>query len=107
VIPSGVRVFVCTQPVDLRRSFDGLAQAARERLGTDPMAGGLFVFVSRRRSRLKMIWFDRRRWTMLYLRLHGERFVVPDGNGAAGVSVDGGGLARLLEVVERVSRRGP
>ncbi|WP_369292674.1 IS66 family insertion sequence element accessory protein TnpB, partial [Nocardioides abyssi] len=51
MIPAHVRIFVCTEPMDLRRSFDGLALAARERLGEDPRAGGLFVFTNRRANR--------------------------------------------------------
>lgn len=104
MIPLGVRIFVCTQPVDMRRSFDGLAQAARERLGEDPEQGGLFVFVGRNKSRLKLLWFDRRRYSLLYVRLHGERFVIPDGNGAPAVRVDSSALARLLEGVPHVAR---
>lgn len=41
MIPSHVRIFVCTEPVDMRRWFDGLALAARERLGKEPREGGL------------------------------------------------------------------
>jgi hypothetical protein len=48
MIPAHVRIFVCTQPIDFRRGFDGLALAARERLGEDPRAGGLLVFTNRR-----------------------------------------------------------
>jgi len=48
MIPADVRIFLCTEPVDMRRSFDGLALAARERLGQDPRQGGLFAFVNRR-----------------------------------------------------------
>jgi len=44
MIPAHVRIFVCTAPVDLPRSCDGLALAARARLGEDPRAGGLFCF---------------------------------------------------------------
>lgn len=57
--PADVRIFLCTEPVDMRRSFDGLALAARERLGQEPRQGGLFAFVNRRANRLKLLWFDR------------------------------------------------
>jgi transposase len=59
MIPADVRIFLCTEPVDMRRSFDGLALAARERLGQDPWQGGLFAFVNRRANRLNLLWFDR------------------------------------------------
>jgi hypothetical protein len=51
MIPGGVRIFVCSAPVDLRHGFDRLAQTARERVGTDPMSGGaLFVFANKRNA---------------------------------------------------------
>ena len=60
MIPSGVRIFVCTQPVDMRYGFDRLAQVARERVGQDPIeAGALFVFAGKSATRLKVLWFDR------------------------------------------------
>jgi hypothetical protein len=50
MIPAQVRIFVCTERQDMRRSFDGLALAARER--------ALFVLSSKRGNRLKVLWFD-------------------------------------------------
>ncbi len=50
MIPGSVKIFVCTQPVDMRRSFDGLALAAREVIGEDPRSGALFCFVNKQRE---------------------------------------------------------
>jgi transposase len=70
MIPGGVRIFVCTAPVDLRHGFDRLAQTARERVGTDPMSGGaLFVFANKRATRLKVLWFEKNGMCLLYTRL--------------------------------------
>ena len=65
MIPSSVRIFVCQQPQDMRRSFDGLALAAREHLGEDPQSGALFVFVNKRGNRLKVLWFERHGYCLL------------------------------------------
>ena len=65
MIPASVRIFVCTEPVDMRRSFDGLAFAAKEKLGQDPQCGALFVFINRRANRLKTLWFDRNGYCIL------------------------------------------
>ena len=54
----GLRVFLAIEPCDLRKSFNGLHALAAERLGEDPRGGGLFVFCNRRRTRLKMLYFD-------------------------------------------------
>ncbi len=78
MIPSSTRIFVCTEPQDMRRSFDGLALAAKEHLGEDPQSGALFVFVNKNKNRLKVLWFDRNGYCLLYKRLHGARFALPD-----------------------------
>jgi transposase len=104
MIPAHVRIFVCTAPVDLRRSFDGLALAARERLGEDPRAGGLFVFTNKRANRCKIVWFDRTGACLLYKRLHQARFVLPAPADAPGVRIDGAALARLLDGVPVAAR---
>ena len=78
MIPSGVRIFVCTAPVDLRHGFDRLAQTARERVGTDPMSGGaLFVFANKRATRIKVLWFDGQGLCLFAKRLEKGRFVWP------------------------------
>jgi len=106
VIPPGVRIYVCTEPQDMRRSFDGLALAARERLGLDPVEGGLFVFASRRANRLKCLWFDRDGSScILYKRLHRALFVLPRRGDAASVRIDGAQLAEILMGVPITSRR--
>jgi transposase len=50
-IPAGLRVFLCVEPTDMRKSFDTLAALVRDKLSLDPLSGQLFVFRSRRRKR--------------------------------------------------------
>jgi transposase len=53
MIPPTVRIFVYTEPVDMRRGFDGLALLARDAMGQDPRSGEtLLIFANRRRDRL-------------------------------------------------------
>ena len=77
MFPASVRIFVCTTPQDMRRSFDGLALAVQERLDEDPESGSLFVFINKRANRLKALWFDRNGYCILYKRLHQAVFVPP------------------------------
>lgn len=95
MLPSSVRIFVCTTPQDMRRSFDRLALAAKELLGEDPQSGALFVFVGKRPTRIKVLWWERNGFCLLYKRLHRALFDVPRGQGPA-VKIDGGQLATLL-----------
>jgi transposase len=95
VIPSSTRIFVCTEPQDMRRSFDGLALAAKEHLQEDPQSGALFIFTNKRRNRLKVLWFDRNGYCLLYKRLHRARFELPDAR-----TIDARTLAFILRGVE-------
>ena len=65
MIPSTVRIFVCTEPQDMRRSFDGLALATQEVLHEDPQSGALFCFVNKRANRLKILWWDANGYCLL------------------------------------------
>jgi len=64
-----VRIYCCTQPTDMRKSFDSLAALVRDWLGHDPLSGHLFVFRSRRGDRVKLLWWDRDGLTLYYRRL--------------------------------------
>lgn len=66
MLPAGVRIFLCTVPQDMRRSFDGLGLVVQQVLGEDPQSGELFVFVSKRATRVKVLWFDRNGYCLLY-----------------------------------------
>jgi hypothetical protein len=53
-----VDIYLCVEPTDMRKSFDGLWAVAVEYLGRDPLAGGLFVFINKRRDRMKLLYWD-------------------------------------------------
>jgi transposase len=57
-LPASVRVYVCLTPCDMRKSFDSHA-LVREHLELDAFAGHLFVFASRRKDRVKILYWDR------------------------------------------------
>lgn len=77
-LPPSTRVFVATQPADMRRSFDGLLAIARDYLGhSDPLAGHLFVFRNKRGDRLKVLWWDRDGLALFYKRLEEGSFTFP------------------------------
>ena len=58
--PEGnVRVWLYTEPTDMRRSFKGLSGMVKNQLLEDPLSGQLFVFINRRRTQIKVLYFDR------------------------------------------------
>ena len=58
-LPASVRVYLCLTPCDMRKSFDSLHALVREHLELDAFAGHLFVFASRRKDRVKILYWDR------------------------------------------------
>jgi len=100
MIPASVRIFMCTKPQDMRRSFDALALVAQQVLGEDPRGGALFCFVNKRANRLKVLWWDRNGYCLLYKRLHRAVFQPPVSKDAS-ISIDAVQLAELLAGVAR------
>jgi transposase len=77
MLPSAVRIFLCTRPVDLRKSFDGLTGLVQDCFGQDPLNGHLFLFLNRRRDRIKILYFDRDGLVIWYKRLEAGSFQMP------------------------------
>ena len=79
-----VRILVATEPVDLRKGIDGLAQLCREKLQEDPFSGCLFVFRGRRATAIKLLQFDGQGFILAQKRLSKGRFLWwPSGSGPA------------------------
>jgi transposase len=101
-LPSSVRIFVAAEAVDLRRGFDGLAAATRSVIREEPESGHLFVFLNRRRNRIKLLAWDRTGYLIVYKRLEAGTFslATAPAPGRRHVEVDAGELALLLEGVD-------
>lgn len=106
MLPASVRIFVCTAPQDMRKSFDTLAAVVRDVLHEEPQSGALYVFVGKRPTRVKVLWWDANGYCLLAKRLHRALFVVPKGaDGASAVKIDSAALARLLAGVAREQKK--
>jgi transposase len=107
-LPCSVRIYVAAEPVDLRRGFDGLAAATRQLIGADPMSGHVFVFLNRRKNRIKLLVWDRTGFLQLYKRLEHGTFEIPTvpAWGEQHVEIDAGELGLMLEGLDlRGARR--
>jgi len=98
MLPPSVRVFVCAQATDMRRSFDRLAEMARSVLAQDPFSGHLFVFFNRPRDRVKLLFWDRSGFCLYYKRLERGTFHFRCEDTHA--EIDGAELALILEGIE-------
>ncbi len=73
-----VRVFVCRRPTDMRKSFHGLVALVESVLGQDPLSGSLFVFVNRRRDRMKILYWGQTGFCIWYQQLQKGTYQLPD-----------------------------
>ena len=100
-LPASVRVYVAAGPVDMRMGHHGLAAVVQNSLQLDPLAGHLVLFTNRRGNRMKLLWFDRSGYAMLFKRLERGTFQLPRvPDGAARVQVDLATLAMILEGID-------
>jgi len=72
--PHGVRVFLCTQATDMRKSFDGLITATKSVIGENPLSGHLFVFVNRQGNYAKALYWQRGGYCLWAKKLERGRF---------------------------------
>lgn len=101
-----IRVQLYGQPCDMRKSYDGLQALVRHAMGSEPLDGGLYVFVNRRGSQLKCLYFDRSGFCIWGKRLEAGRFI-SDWRSVRTREMDWTGLKLLLEGMEvrRVRKR--
>ncbi len=97
----GVRIWVATAPVDMRKSFDGLTEVVRSFLGHDPLSGSMFVFRNRAGHMLKILWWDCDGLAIYYKRLENGTFRFPV-SGERSLTIDRDELMRLLRGLEIV-----
>ena len=96
-VSAHLRIFVHAAPTDMRKSFDGLTALVRSAFAADPLDGSLYLFVNRRRDRLKLLYWDADGLAIWYKRLEKGGFeMIPAEEGAAAVEIDATQLAMLL-----------
>jgi transposase len=99
-LPTSVRIYLASEPVDMRRGHDGLL-AIVQSWGLDPFSGDLFGFIGRRRNRAKILVWHRGGFVLLYKRLEKGCFRIPGvPKGAARAVLDATELAMLLDGID-------
>ena len=105
-LPPSVRVYLCTVPQDLRRSFDGLAMLAEHVVRESPFTGHLFVFRNKHGEKVKVLYWDRDGFAIWYKRLEKGSFRFPE-SATARVEMSASDLAILLEGIDLAEVKRP
>ena len=77
-LPPSVRMFIARGATDMRKSFDTLAALVCDVVNEDPQSGHLFVFINRRKNRMKVLWWDGSGYLLLAKRLEPGQFRIYD-----------------------------
>ena len=99
-------IFLHTDATDMRKSFTGLCGLVRSVFNDDPADGSLFLFVNKRRDRIKALWWDGDGFVLWYKRLEQGTFeIAPASVGEKRVRIDATQLAMILGGVRLESAR--
>jgi transposase len=104
-LPPSVRLFVATQAVDGRKGADSLMVLVRDVLRHDPLSGHLFIFFSKRRDRVRIVYWDRNGFAMWTKRLEIGRFC-PTFSADGALSVTNMEAAELALIIEGIDLAG-
>ncbi len=73
---SSLRYFLCCTTVDMRNGFDGLAGIVRNHLEKDPISGDVFIFLNKKRTHIKLLYWDGDGFALYYKRLEQGRYTL-------------------------------
>ena len=96
------KIYIAVEAIDMRKGFEGLHGLVRDHLKQDPLSGQVFVFLNRRRNRIKLLVWDRTGYLIVYKRLEIGTFRFPQAE-AAGVEIRAADLQMLLDGIDLAS----
>src|SRR3974377_1415041 len=99
-LSAAVRGFLCPSTTDMRKGFDGLSGLVQECFSQDPLTGHLFLFLNRRRDRIKILYFDRDGLAIWYKRLEAGSSQLPQTDAQDSVELQPAQLAMLLSGID-------
>jgi transposase len=97
-----LRIFLCTEPADMRKNINGLSGLVRKSMTLDPLSGHLFVFRNQRGDRLKALYWDSDGFAIWYKMLQRGTFRFPDlkNYSSAGLEIDHSTLRLILDGID-------
>jgi len=102
-----VRIFLARDPCDMRKSFHGLVGLTESVLGKNPLSGDLFVFINRRRDRIKLLYWGGTGFCIWYQQLEQGSYQLPDAANAGpeGIELTASQLSLILDGIDLASVR--
>lgn len=76
-LPSGIKIYIASQVLDMRKSFDAMSYYVTKELQQDVYSGSLYVFCNKRGDKLKIFYWDRNGYCCWYKRLERGIFRLP------------------------------
>jgi transposase len=105
-LPGSVKIFIHTQPTDMRCGFNKLSMLAERFMLQDPFSGHLFVFFNKTGDKCKMLFWDRTGFVIWYKRLEEGTFEkLPSQTGSTSIQIDVAKLAWILEGIDLLKAR--
>lgn len=98
-LPSGIKIYVSSHALDMRKSFDGMSYLVSQELKQDVYSGSLFVFCNKRGDKIKIFYWDRNGYVCWYKRLERGIFRLPKVSDKV-FKVSASELGLLLEGIE-------
>ncbi|MHB2148182.1 IS66 family insertion sequence element accessory protein TnpB [Calditrichota bacterium LG25] len=99
-VSSQTRFFLYSEPTDMRKSFDGLSGIVINELNGNPLSGDVYIFINKRRDRIKLLIWDRNGFWLLYKRLEQGRFQKLFFKDSKGAYISYESLIMLLEGID-------
>jgi transposase len=107
-ISSQVRIYLARDPVDMRKSFHGLTSLTESVLKKDPLSGQLFVFINRRRDRIKVLYWGGTGFCIWYQQLEKGTYQLPrvaKAHSEDGIEITASQLSLILDGIDLSSVR--
>jgi transposase len=73
-LSANLRYYLCSNAIDMRNGFDGLAGIVRNHLKKDPISGDVFIFINKKRTHIKLLYWDGDGFALFYKRLEKGRY---------------------------------
>lgn len=99
------RYFLYRDPTDMRKGFAGLSGLVRQHIDHDLLSGDVFIFINRRRDRIKLLMWDSTGFALYYKQLERGTFELPQGGSGLSSELRWSDLVMLLEGIEIKSIR--